>query len=87
MKDAFYFTFKSLLKIFTFWSRLFGHVEKQLDQRNKVNYKIYDVATWETNNYKAYIGKYQRSKDNQEILSVQNMTNYSETLFKNSKIE
>ena len=36
-----------LLKLlrFKFLSWLFGHVEKRLDKKDKVNFKIYDVTT------------------------------------------
>ena len=27
-------------------SSLFGHVEKQLDYKHKVNFKLYDVTVW-----------------------------------------
>ena len=49
MKNAFYFTLKTLsvLKIFKFFSWLFGHVEKLLDEKDKVNLKIYDAKTRE----------------------------------------
>ena len=30
---------------------LFGHVGKQLDKKGKVNFQIYDVTDWKTNNY------------------------------------
>ena len=45
MKNPFYFTLKALciFKIFKFLSWLLGHVEKRLDQKDKVNSKIYDV--------------------------------------------
>ena len=45
MKNAFYFTSKALfvLKIFKFLSWLFGHVAKELDKKDKVNFKVYDV--------------------------------------------
>ena len=49
MKNAFYFTLKALfvLKIFKFLPWLYGgHVEKRLDQKEKVDFKIYDVTTW-----------------------------------------
>ena len=55
MKNAFYFILKALfvLKIFNFLSWLFGHVKKKwLDSKEKVNFKIYDVTVWLTNNYK-----------------------------------
>ena len=46
-KKAFYFTMEVLfvLKIFRFLSQPFGFVEKQLDQKDKVYFKIYDVRT------------------------------------------
>ena len=51
MEKAFYFTLKALfvIKIFKFLSSHFGHVEKWLDWRGKVNFKTYDVTTWLTN--------------------------------------
>ena len=36
----------------------FGHVGKRLNQEANVNSKIYDVTTWETNNYNKHIGRY-----------------------------
>ena len=52
MKNAFYFPLKVLfvLKILEFLSWIFVHVKKELDMKDKVNCKIYDVTTWETNN-------------------------------------
>ena len=46
MKNAFHFMLKALfvLDIFTFLSRVFGYVEKRLDKKAMVNYKIYDVT-------------------------------------------
>ena len=32
--------------------------KKWLDQKNKVNFKIYDVTAWLTNNYNTYIAQY-----------------------------
>ena len=60
MKNAFYFTSKALfvLKIFMFLSLLFGHVEKRLDKKDKVNFKFYDVASWLTNNLNTLIAQY-----------------------------
>ena len=42
MKNAFYFTLKALsvVKIFQFLSRIFGHVEKRLHKKDKVNLKF-----------------------------------------------
>ena len=37
---------------------LFGHIEKRLDQKNKVNFKIYDVTIWETNNCNTHISQH-----------------------------
>ena len=52
MKNAFYFMLKAVfvLEIFT----LFGYVEKRLDKKADVNFKIYDVTDWATNNYNIY---------------------------------
>ena len=51
LKNAFYFMLKALfiLEIFKFLSWLFGYVEKRLDKKVKVNFKIYDVTDWTTN--------------------------------------
>ena len=48
MKNAFYFISKALfiLKIFKFLSWLLGHVGKQLDWKDKVNFRIHDVTSW-----------------------------------------
>ena len=60
MKNAFYFTLKALfvLKIFKFLPWLFCLVEKQLDWKDKNNFKIYDVTIWETNNCGTCIAQY-----------------------------
>ena len=60
MKNVFYFSLKALfvLKIFKFLSCLFGHVEKRLDWKDEVKFKIYEVTTWETNNRDANIEQY-----------------------------
>ena len=59
MKNAFYFTSKALfvLKIFKFLSWRFCHVAKRLD-KNWVNFKIYDLTVWLTNNRAIHIAKY-----------------------------
>ena len=48
VKNAFYFTLKAffVIKISTFLSWLFGHVERGL-----INFKIHDVTTWLSNTY------------------------------------
>ena len=48
IKNAFYFTSKALLvlKISKFLSCIFGYVAEQLDEKDKVNLKFYDVTSW-----------------------------------------
>ena len=48
MKNVFYFASKSL----------FGHVEKRLDYKDKVNFKFDDVTTWLANNFNTLIAQY-----------------------------
>ena len=56
----------SFSRYLSFLSRLFGHVKKRLDQKDKVNFKIYDVTTWLTNN--CYIfSNISRCKGNQTM--------------------
>ena len=52
MKNALYFIWKALfvLEILTFLSWSFGHIEKQFDQNDEVNFKIHDVTTSLTKN-------------------------------------
>ena len=52
MKGVFYFILKvlSVLKTLKFLSSLFGHKEKRLYRKDKVNFKIYDATTRLTNN-------------------------------------
>ena len=51
MKNTFYFILKTLvdLKILKFLSLVLDLVQKRLDQTDKVNFKVYDVTTWEIN--------------------------------------
>ena len=60
MKDAFCFMFKALsaLEIFKFLSRRFVYVGKRLDKKVMVNFKIYDVTDWITDNYNTHIIQY-----------------------------
>ena len=60
MKNAFYFMSKAhfVLKIFKFLSCLFSHVAKQLDKKDKVNFKFYDVTAWLINNCNTCIAQY-----------------------------
>ena len=58
MKNSFYFMLKALfvLEIFPFFSWLFGDLEKRLDRKSKVNFKVHDdVTDWATNNYNTNI--------------------------------
>ena len=57
MKSAFYFMLKAhwVLEIFIFLSWLFGYLEEPFDGNVMVNFKIYDVTDWKTNNYNTHI--------------------------------
>ena len=57
MKKHFYFTLKALLvlKIFIFLYYFSRHVEKQLHQKDTVNFKIFDVTTLVKNSCNTYI--------------------------------
>ena len=60
MENAFYFTSNVLfaLKIFKFLSGHFGHISKQLDQKDEVIFKIYNVTAWLTNYFNTHITQY-----------------------------
>ena len=60
MKLAFYVMLKALFvfEIFTFLSKVFDYIEKHLDKKYVVNFKIYDVTDWTTNNYITHIAQY-----------------------------
>ena len=60
MKNVFYFILKALfvLKIFTFFVLILVMWKKRFDLKDKVNFKIYDVTTWFTNNYNKHIAQY-----------------------------
>ena len=53
IKNAFYFTLKSLfvLEIFQFLLWIFSHVGKWLDKKTKLNFKTYDVTQWIRSHY------------------------------------
>ena len=74
MKNAFHFTLKACLvvKIFKFLSSLFGHVEKWLDQKDKINFKIYDITTWLANDCNIHFDQYLKKhrQSGSEIWSV-----------------
>ena len=56
MKNALYFMLKALfvLEIITFLSWIFDYVEKWLDKKANVNFKIYDVTDQTTINYNTH---------------------------------
>ena len=56
MESAFYLILKTffILVVLTFLCYPFGYVEKELDKKAKVNFKISDVTDWTTNNYKPH---------------------------------
>ena len=60
MKNAFYFTSKAIfvLKIFKFLSPLFDQIAKQLDKKDKIDFKFYDATAWLTNNCYRHIAQY-----------------------------
>ena len=67
MKNVFYFILKALfiLKILNFCLDILGMQKKRLDQKDKVNFEIYDVAAWLTKNYNTHMLNISRIKDNQ----------------------
>ena len=73
--NIYFFISKPLfvLEIFMILSWLFGYTRKQLDKTSKVNFKIYDVRNWKTNNYNTHniiihtLSNISRSKDNQAM--------------------
>ena len=69
MKNVFCFTSKDLfiLKIFNILSLSFGHVAKQLDKKDEVNFKFYDVRTCLTNNPNTILPNFSRSTGNQAM--------------------
>ena len=60
MKTAFCLILKALfvLEIFIFSPWIFGYVEKHLDQKAEINFKIYDAVDWTTNNYNTNVAQY-----------------------------
>ena len=64
MKDAFCFMLKAFffLRDLHFCPKRFGYVEKQLDKKSQVDFKIYDVTDWTTNNYNTHYANISRGK-------------------------
>ena len=60
MKNDFCFTFTAafVLMIFKFLFWLVGPAEKRIDWKNKVNFKIYDVAACKINNCNANVSQF-----------------------------
>ena len=60
MKNAFSVMVKliSFLKCLCFCPDFVGYVEKHLDKKAKVNFKINDITDWTKNNYNACIVQY-----------------------------
>ena len=60
MKKAFYLPLKTFLflKYLNFCADVFGYVRKGLNERPKVNLKIYYVINWETNIFNIHIAQY-----------------------------
>ena len=69
MKNASYFIFKAffVLEVFRFLSWLFVYVEKQLDEKAKVNFKISDVLTGQKISTIHILPSISRSKGNQAM--------------------
>ena len=69
-KKALYSTLKILFVLnlfkfkFKFFPDIFGHAGKRLDKKATVNFKIYDIINWETNNYNTHTAQYSRKKGN-----------------------
>ena len=49
-----------VLEIFTFFA-VSGYVEKQLDKKIIINFKICDVTDWESNNCNTHTAQYLKS--------------------------
>ena len=47
-----------VLEIFTFLSWLFGYVEKWLDKKTMVIFKIYGFTGWTRNNCNTHVAQY-----------------------------
>ena len=64
MKNVFHFILKALFtsQISIFCPDVFRNVGKRLDKKAKVNFKIYDIKIWETNNYHTHIAQNQDVK-------------------------
>ena len=57
MKKAFYFTSEALCSQNLKLLKLSGHVSKQLDYKDKVNFKFYDDTAWLNTHIAQYLEK------------------------------
>ena len=62
IEKNFSITLKALLfsRYLNVCSDFLGHVEKQLYKKAKLDFKIYNVINWETNNYNTHISHISR---------------------------
>ena len=61
MKNAFYFILKSYFVLKTFIDSCLNFLDMQkrrFDEKDKVNFEIYDVTAWLTKNYNTHIAQY-----------------------------
>ena len=54
-EKCFLFTVTALFFLIHFCPDFFGHLEKRLDKKAKVDFKIHDAISWERNNYNTHI--------------------------------
>ena len=66
MEIAFYFILKTLF-VLKFFLNCLVIKEKRLDEKDKINFKNYEVTTWLTNNYNRQLPNISRSKGNQKV--------------------
>ena len=64
MKNPFYF----MLKALNFCHELFRHVRKRLNKKVRINFKMYNVTDWGTNNGNILIAHYLKGKGNQTMI-------------------
>ena len=63
------------LRYLHFYPDIFGYVGKRLDKKAELNFKIYGVTNWNTNNCYKYIDRYIKGKSNQ-TMKVGQLTEY-----------
>ena len=50
--------------------------EKRIDQKDNINFKLYDVTTWFTHNFNTHTVQYltkQKQSDNENLINLQNI--------------